>query len=107
MNKILLAILSSSSFVFLTLISVNPALARKLSPQELANPVLRSNTQTTQTVNQSLPKQNSEFPSMRSLKTQTIKELAIQQFGCDCPGCQSLASNMILQGHLPQFQPQN
>lgn len=102
MNKIVLTLLCCSSFFALTVLNVNPAFAKKLSPQEIANPTLRAAD--TQRVNIPVSQEDIQSPSMRSLQTERIKQLAMQKFGCDCPGCQALASNMLLQGQLPTPQ---
>lgn len=102
MNKIALTLLCCSSFFALTVLNVNPAFAKKLSPQDLANPTLRAAD--TQTVNIPVSQEYPQSPSMRSLETERIKQLALQKFGCDCPSCQALASNMLLQGQLPTPQ---
>ncbi len=99
MNKIALTLLCCSSFSALTVLNVNPALAKKLSPQDLANPIERASD--TQKVNVLNSQEYPQSPSMRSLETERIKQFAIQKFGCDCPGCQALASQMLLQGQLP------
>ena len=98
MNKIVMGLLCGSSFFALTLLTVNPAFAKELSPQDLTSPKLKSAQ--TQTVNTSVSKKSPEFPSIRP--TQSIEELAIQKFGCDCPGCQARVSQMVLQGSFPQ-----
>ncbi|MEH2312728.1 MAG: hypothetical protein V7K35_15300 [Nostoc sp.] len=100
MNKIVMGLLCGSSFLALTLLTVNPAFAKELSPQDLTSPKL--NSAQTQTVNISVTKKSPEFPSIKS--TQSIEELAIQKFGCDCPGCQARVSQMVLQGSLPQLK---
>ncbi len=101
MNKIALTLLCCSSFFALTVLNVNPAFAKKLSPQDLANPLKAGDTQT---VNVPVSQEYPQSPSMRSLQTERIKQLAMQKFGCDCPGCQALASQMLLQGQLPTAQ---
>jgi hypothetical protein len=102
MNKIALALLGCSSFYALTMINVNPALAEKLSPMQMSNPILR------QTDNQSInppvspvSTEDPQTPSVRAVENDTVKELAIKMFGCDCPSCQAMASNLLLQGQLP------
>ncbi|MHC5614270.1 MAG: hypothetical protein ACYTXA_25565 [Nostoc sp.] len=94
MNKIVMALLCGSSFFVLTLLTVNPAFAKELSPQDLNPPEF--NLVQTQTVNISVTKKSPEFPSIKS--TQSLEELAIQKFGCDCPACQARVSQMVLQG---------
>ena len=96
MNKIAFALLCSSSFFAFILQTANPALANKVSPQDLANP--QAKPIDTQQVN--APVANPEVPSVRS--NETAKELAVQMFGCDCPSCQARASQVLLQGSLPQ-----
>ncbi len=102
MNKIAFALLCSSSLFGLIQLTASPALAVKLSPQDLALPKL--DTALTQQVNRPVVKQDNEFPSMRSTDTERAKQLAIKTFGCDCPSCTALASQMLLQGNLPQAQ---
>jgi hypothetical protein len=102
MNKIVLALVCGSSFFALTVLNVNPALAKKLSPQDVADPTLRASD--TQTVHVPVSQEDIQSPSMRSLQTERIKQFALQKFGCDCPGCQALASQMLLQGQLPTPQ---
>ncbi|MEH2273995.1 MAG: hypothetical protein V7K40_04075 [Nostoc sp.] len=98
MNKIVMDLLCGSSFLALTLLTVNPAFAKELSPQDLTSPKL--NSVQTQIVNTSATKKSPEFSSMKS--TQSLEELAIHKFGCDCPGCQARVSQMVLQGSFPQ-----
>jgi len=100
MNKIAIALLCSSSLFSLMQLNASPALAVKATPEQLALPKLDS-TQTQQ-VNTPTVKQDSEFPSMRSTDTERAKQLALKTFGCDCPSCTALASQMLLQGNLPQ-----
>ncbi|MEH2468217.1 hypothetical protein [Nostoc sp.] len=100
MNKVVMGLLCGSSFFALTLLTVNPAFAKELFPQDLTSPKL--NPGQTQTVNTSVSKKSPEFPSIRP--TQSFEELAIQKFGCDCPGCQARVSQMVLQGSFPQPQ---
>jgi hypothetical protein len=68
---------------------------------DLAYPKLGSSN--TQTVNPPVKTQNPEYPLINS--TESLEQIAIQKLGCDCPGCQAMASQMLLQGNLPQFQP--
>ncbi|MBR8840037.1 MAG: hypothetical protein DSM106950_40080 [Stigonema ocellatum SAG 48.90 = DSM 106950] len=100
MNKIAFALLCSSSLFGLMQLNASPAMAVKLTPEQLALPKLDS-TQTQQ-VKTPVVKQDNEFPSMRSTDTERVKQLAIKTFGCDCQSCQALASQMLLQGKLPQ-----
>ncbi len=100
MTKIVFALLCSSSLFGLMQLSASPALAVKATPEQLALPKLDS-TQTQQ-VNTPVIKQDNEFPSIRSTDTERVKQLALKTFGCDCPSCQALASQMLLQGNLPQ-----
>ncbi|MEH1784701.1 MAG: hypothetical protein V7L23_03620 [Nostoc sp.] len=95
MNKIVMALLCCSSFSALSFLTVNPAFAKQLSPQDLTSP--RLNSEQTQTVNTSVTKKSPEFSSINS--TQSLEELAIQQFGCDCPACQARVSQMVLQAN--------
>lgn len=82
------------------LLTVNPAFAKKATPEDLATPKLQPPIE--QTVNAPAAKKDPEFPSIQS--SERVKEVAIQKFGCDCPGCQAAASQMMLQGNLPQPQ---
>lgn len=100
MNRIALALISLSSFFALIPLTAHPALANKLSPQDLALPKVTSDNMPQ--VNAPAAKKDSEFPSLNS--TERVKQLAIQKFGCDCSSCQALASQMLLQGNLPQPQ---
>ncbi|MDF5736978.1 MULTISPECIES: hypothetical protein [unclassified Nostoc] len=100
MNKIVITLLCCSSFFALTLLTVNPAFAKEFSPQNLTSAKLNSDQ--TQTINISVTQKSPEFPSIGS--TQSLEELAIQKFGCDCPACQARVSQMVLQGSLPQLK---
>lgn len=100
MNKIVMTLVCCSSFFALTLLTVNPAFAKELSPHDLTSPNLNSDQ--TQTVNTSVTKKSPEFSSISS--TQSLEELAIQKFGCDCPACQARVSQMVLQGSFPQLK---
>ena len=100
MNKFALTLLCSSSFFSAMLLTVNPAFAKKATFQDLATPKLQPATQ--QTVNASAAKKDIEFPAIKS--SERLKEAAIKMFGCDCSSCQAAASQMMLQGNLPQPQ---
>ncbi|MEH1840335.1 MAG: hypothetical protein V7L20_16625 [Nostoc sp.] len=100
MNKIVMALLCCSTFFALTFLTVNPAFAKELSLQDLTSPKLNSDK--TPTVNTSITKKSPEFSSI--ISTQSLEELAIQQFGCDCPACQARVSQMVLQGSFPQLK---
>jgi hypothetical protein len=97
MNKIAFALLCSSSFFAFILQTANPALANKVSSEDLAYP--QAKPIENQQVNAPVAK-NPEIPSVRS--NEKAKELAVQMFGCDCPSCQARASQVLLQGSLPQ-----
>lgn len=97
MNKIVITLLCGSSFFALTLLSVNPAYAKKLSPQDLANPTLTPTDP--QTVAVPVSQEYPHYPSIRA--NERVKQLAMQMFGCACASCQAKASQMILQGSLP------
>ncbi|MCW5314469.1 hypothetical protein GTQ43_11815 [Nostoc sp. KVJ3] len=97
MNKIIITLLSGSSFLALTLLTVNPAFAKKLSPEDLANPTLTPTD--TQAIAAPVSQEYPQYPSVRA--NEKIKQLAMQLFGCACPSCQAKASQMILQGSLP------
>jgi hypothetical protein len=99
MNKIILTLLACSSFYGLTMVNVNPALAEKLSPQQMSNPILRPTEN--QSINLPTSTEYPQTPSVRAMENETVKQLAIKMFGCDCPSCQAMASNLLLQGHLP------
>lgn len=71
MNKIALALLCCFSFFALTLLNVNPAFAKKFSPQDLANLTLRAAD--TQIVNVPVSQEYLPSPSLRFLETETIK----------------------------------
>ncbi|MEH1874192.1 hypothetical protein [Nostoc sp.] len=96
MNKIIMALLCGSSFLALILLTVNPAFAKKLSPQDLANPTLAPTD--AQAVSAPV---SQEYPQNPSIRSNEIKQLAMQMFGCACASCQARASQMILQGSLP------
>ena len=100
MNKLALTLLCSSSFFSAMLLTVNPAFAKKATPQDLATPKLQPSIE--QTVNAPAAKKDSEFPTIQS--SERVKEVAIKMFGCDCSSCQAAASQMMLQGNLPQPQ---
>ncbi|MDF5720556.1 MAG: hypothetical protein PUP91_08725 [Rhizonema sp. PD37] len=97
MNKIAFALLCSSSFFAFIVQTANPALANKVSAENLAYP--QAKPIANQQVNAPVTK-NPEVPSVRS--NEKAKELAVQMFGCDCPSCQARASQVLLQGNLPQ-----
>lgn len=99
MNKLALTLLCSSSFFSAMLLTVNPAFAKKATPQDLATPKLQPPIE--QTVNAPAAKKDSEFPTIRSSE---IKDVAMQMFGCACSSCQAVASQIMLQGSLPQPQ---
>lgn len=82
------------------LLTVNPAFAKKATPQDLATPNLQPPIE--QTVNASAAKKDTEFPTIQS--SERVKEVAIQMFGCGCSSCQAAASQIMLQGNLPQPQ---
>ena len=82
------------------LLTVNPAFAKKATPEDLATPKLQPPSE--QAVNASAAKKDPEFPSIQS--SQRVKEVAIQMFGCACTSCQAVASQIMLQGTLPQPQ---
>jgi len=102
MNRIALALLGCSGFYALTtLLNVNPAMAEKLSPQQISNPILRATDN--QSTNQVTSTEEAQTSSVRSVETESIKQLALKMYGCDCPSCQAMASNLLLQGRLPSL----
>jgi hypothetical protein len=99
MNKFLLTLFACSSCYGLTLLSIHPALAVKLSAQDASNPILRPTD--SQAVDAPVNTEYRQTPNTQTLGKESIKELALRVYGCDCPSCQAMASNLLLQGQLP------
>ncbi len=100
MNKLALTLLCSSSFFSAILLTVNPAFAKKATFEDLSTPKLQ--TPIEQIVNAPAAKKDTEFPSIQS--SQRVKQVAMQMFGCACSSCQAAATQIMLQGSLPQPQ---
>jgi hypothetical protein len=100
MNRTTLTLLCTPFFSALILLQMNIAYASKLSRKNFTSTRLSQ----VQTVNSPAVEKSPQVPTINSNKS--LSEIAIELFGCDCPGCQARASQQISTTSTPQT-PQN
>ena len=95
MNRDVLTVLGCSSSIALMLLTVSPAYASTVTPQD-GNAEAPS-TITIETVGTTLGQWVAESPSL-DLASDRIGDLSILKLGCDCAGCRTQVSKMMQQG---------
>lgn len=102
MNRNALTLLGCSGSFALTLLAVNPANANAEPLRELVFTAPVSNTLqevkipvAKDSVDYGCTQDNSKYSSL-NVDSDTVGDLAIAKFGCDCAGCRNQAMQMVL-----------
>lgn len=97
MNRDVLTVLGCSSSIALMLLTVNPAYASTIAPQDGSTEA--PSTIAIETVGITLGQWVAESPSL-DLASDRIGDLSILKLGCDCAGCRTQVSKMVEKGSL-------
>lgn len=104
MNRYTLSWLGCSGSLVLTLLSVNPAKANTKPLRELVftAPANTSQAEKISVANDAdcgCTQSNSRYSSLR-VDSDTVGDLAIDKYGCDCAGCRNTVMQMVQTGRL-------
>lgn len=97
MNRDTLTMLGCSGSLAFMLLMGNGATASTLSPQSVG--FVGTKTTGAQTVNPALSQGNPQSTSLDA-NSDTIGDMAIARFGCDCPSCRNKILQMVQSGRL-------
>lgn len=101
MNRDRLTLLSCGSLAFM-LLAGNSAFASEVPSQSLRTIEFKApNAQDVQAVNAPAAQENSQSASLDPM-SDTVGDLAVTKFGCDCMGCRNQSLSMLLRGNLTQ-----
>lgn len=94
MNRDVLTVLGCSSSIALMLLTVSPAHASTVAPQDgsAGSPPAIG----IETVGVPLGQLDTEYPSL-DISSDRVGNLAILKLGCDCAGCRTQVSKMMQQ----------
>lgn len=106
MNRDTLTLLGCSGSLVLTLLAVNPAKANTEPLRELVFTSPTANTSQSDktlvakdTVDCGCTQDNSQYSSLKA-DSDTVGDLAIDKYGCDCAGCRNMTIQMVQTGRL-------
>lgn len=110
MNRDTLTLLGCSGSLVLTLFAVNPAKANAEPLRELLFTAPVANTSQAEknpvakeTINNISRQVNSKYLSLNA-DSDTVGDMAIAKFGCDCPACRNAVLQMAQTGQLTMPQ---
>lgn len=106
MNRDILTLLGCSGSLVLTLLAVNPAKANAEPLRELVFTAPAANTSQAEktpfaqeNINNISTQDNSKYSSLNA-DSDTVGDLAITKYGCDCAGCRNTVMRMAQTGQL-------
>jgi len=105
MNRDTLTLLGCSGSLVLTLLAVNPAKANTELLRELvftapaANTSQAEKTPVANNIDCGCTQDNSKYSSL-NVDSDTVGDMAIDKYGCDCAGCRNTVMQMAQTGQI-------